>query len=196
MCIFSDPPSSLIKKLKLPKSQSIFRAAAIIMPSMKMLLITKILASLVSIATSWPSLFSQTQHPAHIEDCGQEQQSNFSLLGAKIVPDIPEPNNPLDLYINFNNNFKEVNTISAHYKYVLNGIPMPEITEQICANSIGPYLCPMPLGEHSLSKSFAVPNIGGKLEVQMEWRELQTSTSLLCIRALMVFPVWQGLRWH
>jgi hypothetical protein len=54
----------------------------------------------------------------------------------------------------------------------------------------------MPLGQHFLSKSFIVPNVGGKVEMKMEWRDPETTTTLLCIRAMMVFPVWQALRWQ
>lgn len=161
-----------------------------------MFLITKILATLWTAAYSW-SWQDQEPEPAVIIDCGQEKTAHFSLLNAKFSPPIPEANKNLDLYLNYNNNHQEVQHITAHYKYTLNGIPMPQISEEVCSPAISQYICPMPLGEHAISKTFTVPNIGGKLEVEMEWRNTQTSTTLLCIRALMVFPVWQqALRWH
>ena len=165
-----------------------------------MLFLTKILATLWAAAYSWPSLFSQESEPAMIIDCGPETNANFTLQSAKFIPQIPEANKNIDLYINYDNNYQQLSDITAHYKYTLNGIPMPKISEEICSTSPdqqhSQYLCPMPLGEHYITKTFAVPNIGGKLEVQMEWRSQHSSTTLLCIRALMVFPVWQALRWH
>ncbi len=168
------------------------------MPSIqKMFLITKILATLWAAVYSWPSIFDTTQTPALIEQCSENTPTAFKYESAKLIPIIPEANKPLDLYLNYHNTYKSVDKITAHYKYYVNGIPMPEITEEVCSPDLQTaHLCPMPLGEHYLTKSFIVPNIGGKLEVQMEWRESVTSTTLLCIRAMMVFPVWQALRWQ
>ncbi len=164
---------------------------------LKMLLISKIIASLWAAVYSWPAIFDSTPPPANLEDCSTESSSKFHFQSAKLIPPTPEATKPLELYINYHNNYMSVNKITAHYKYYVNGIPMPEITEEVCSPDLeSEHICPMPLGQHYIRKSFIVPNIGGKVEMKMEWRDPETSTTLLCIRAMMVFPVWQALRWQ
>jgi hypothetical protein len=156
-----------------------------------------VLVSLLSVATSWPSIPGILSKPtAELEDCGPEKNSAFKLLLHKISQNDTDhntynPNKPADVSIMYANDDRPYNDIQIEFNYWVNGIPMPSQKEDACAHGI---ICPNPVGEHQVSREIQFPTFPGKTKMEVLWKN--QDTILLCLRAMIFVPVMNAFRWR
>lgn len=121
------------------------------------------------------SLFAYSY--ASIADCGAGQ-STFQITELSLTPDPPVIGKQVDLILKFNNPGDEIFDGSATTYVTINGIPYPSSKNPLCENTS----CPIKYGYNDRSTSTQWPELSGKIDTKVEWKDTQGNL-LLCIHS-------------
>ena len=132
------------------------------------------------------SLFSLSH--ASITDCGAGQ-SIFQITDLAIHPDPPVIGKTVDFILKFNNPTTEIFDGSVTTHVSINGIPYPSSSKPLCETTS----CPIKYGENDRSTSTEWPELSGKIDTKIEWKDPQGNL-LLCIHSAVKIASTEYLR--
>ena len=119
------------------------------------------------------SAFSQVT----VKDC--DGSSLFKVNSLSFSPDIPVPNTNGTLTLDYIVP-KEVVGGTSYYSCSLNGLPVWSDHYDLCTQTV----CPISVGTHHEDGEAPVPNVSGKLDCKIHWKD-SSEKSLLCVEFIM-----------
>jgi hypothetical protein len=106
--------------------------------------------------------------------------SVFTITDLSVDPTVPVKGQNITVHTVFNvPNY--VSSGLATYKFSLNGIPFTPTVDDLCTQTV----CPILAGNHDEYSSVTVPDIGGKVIVDMIWSDMTSTTTYLCLRTTL-----------
>ena len=106
--------------------------------------------------------------------------SVFTITDLSVDPTVPVKGQNITVHTVFNVP-NDVSSGLATYKFSLNGIPFTPTVDDLCTQTA----CPILSGTHDEYSSVTVPDIGGKVIVDMIWSDMTSTTTYLCLRTTL-----------
>ena len=106
--------------------------------------------------------------------------SVFTITDLSVDPTVPVKGQNITVHTVFTVP-NDVSSGLATYKFSFNGIPFTPTVDDLCTQTV----CPILAGNHDEYSSVLVPDISGKVIVDMIWSDETSTKTYLCLRTTL-----------
>jgi hypothetical protein len=106
--------------------------------------------------------------------------SVFTITDLSVDPTVPVKGQNITVHTVFTVP-NDVSSGLATYKFSFNGIPFTPTVDDLCTQTV----CPILAGTHDEYSSVLVPDISGKVIVDMIWSDMTSTKTYLCLRTTL-----------
>lgn len=113
----------------------------------------------------------------YVKDCSPDT-AIAKVIDAGVYPMSPSPGDTAFMWVNYDLP-EDVTSGTATYKYTLNYIPFSPIVVPLCDQTV----CPLTVGVHNMTGNTTYPDVSGRLEVQVDWKD-SVGRSIWCVKTV------------